>query len=185
MNGRRDDNFPSTYLSAHNPQTPSNAQIRLLETELEGEHLRGITNDGGPSTADRYFHSNTDSLKIGNPSFSGSQAKTPISNSHASSRSKLNRDNQRASVEKLNEERSLAFQHAGETQLRSSSTNLLERLTPDVALMKHKKGGDGTSASKVPKVLPMDSSNENLIVPDDSGVVHFVKESQSTQHKVT
>ena len=115
MSGRRDDNFPGTYLSAHNPQTPSNAQIRLLETELEGEHLRGIPNDSGPSTADRYFHSNSERFKSGNPPFIGSNAKTPITNSHGSSRSKLNRDNQRASVEKLNEERSLAFQQAGET----------------------------------------------------------------------
>ena len=108
MSGRRDDNFPGTYLSAHNPQTPSNAQIRLLETELEGEHLRGIPNESGPSTADRYFHSNSETFTVSN-------AKTPITNSHGSSRSKLNRDNQRASVEKLNEERSLAFQQAGET----------------------------------------------------------------------
>ena len=37
-------------------------------------------------------------------------------------------------MEKLNEERSLTFQQAAENQLRNSSSNLLERLAPEVSL---------------------------------------------------
>ena len=62
----------------------------------------------------------------------------------------------KSSVERLNVERSLAFQHAAENQLKSSSSNLLEKLSPEVALLRTSLDHSNNKHSSImPSVVPM------------------------------
>ena len=87
----------SVYMSAHNPQTPSNAQIIILEQD-EPNNIAG---------SDRYMHSHLYESANSIPN----NSKVLPQNSRNRITASLEH---RSSVEKLNEDRSMTFQMAAE-----------------------------------------------------------------------